>query len=86
MQRKTYDNKERQNWKGFSIKGRFCMKYTLPGGRLEHPVVNCKNAFLSASVKLTKTLTNFKNAGDSRVYPNLGSVNRTISSLVKTGL
>ena len=62
------------------------MKYTLPGGRLEHPVVNCKNAFLSASVKFTKTLTNFKNAGDSRVYPNLGSVNRTISSLVKTGL
>ena len=46
----------------------------LPGGRLEQPVVNCKNDFLSDAVKFTSTLTNLRNAAESRLYPNLGSV------------
>ena len=49
------------------IKGQFQDNLYIPGGRLEHPVVNCKNAFLSASVKSTNTLTNLRKAGDSRV-------------------
>ena len=48
--------------------------------------MNWRKDFLSASVKLTKTLTNLRNAGDSLVYPSLGSVNLIMSSLVKTGL
>ena len=72
-------------WEG-GREGGGVVSVILPGGRLEHPVVNCKKAFLSASVKLTKTLTNFWKAGDSLVYPNFGSVNLTISSRVKTGL
>ena len=56
-----------------------------PGGRDEHPVVNCRNAFLSAPVIDTKTLTNLRKPGDSLVYPSLGSVYLITSSLVKTG-
>jgi len=53
--------------------------------RLEQPVVNWRKAFLSEAVKLTKTLTNLRKAGKSRLYPSLGSVNRIMSSLVNTG-
>ena len=56
-----------------------------PGGREEHPVVNWRNAFLSAPVISTNTFTNLRNPGDSLLYPSLGSVYFMISSLVKTG-
>ena len=58
---------------------------SLPGGRLEQPVVNCRKAFLSFALKPTRTLTNFSKAGESREYPSLGSVKRTTSSRVKAG-
>jgi hypothetical protein len=44
-------------------------------------VVNCKKAFLSEAEKLQRTLTNLTKAAESRVYPNLGSVYRMMSSL-----
>ena len=56
-----------------------------PGGREEHPVVNWRKAFLSASVISTNTYTNLRNPGDSLLYPSLGLVDFMISSLVKTG-
>ena len=49
------------------ILGVWQLREDLPGGKLEHPVVNCKKAFLSAAVKLTSTLTNLTKAEESRV-------------------
>ena len=37
-----------------------CRLASPPGGREEHPVVNCRKAFLSSPVIDTKTLTNLE--------------------------